>query len=71
MDQIIGWWGQRNEADPRPIAYQQQLLDISGIRQMLAMQFPNGSRRAVPVHEKDQGRPRVNRPRDRDTGMKR
>jgi hypothetical protein len=69
--QAASWWAKRNETDPRLIAYQQQLLDMSRIRQMLAIQFPDGSHQAVPAHEKEQGRPNVNRPLDRDTEMER
>lgn len=69
--QIAGWWAERNETDPRLVAYQQQLLETSRIRQMMARERPIGTRRAAPVQQRGQSRPPVARPLDRDTGMER
>lgn len=71
MGQIAGWWAERNETNPRLIAYQQQILETSRIRQMMARERPSGPRPAAPVQQRGQARPYVAPPLDRDTGMER
>ena len=71
MGEVANWWAKRNETDPRLIAYQQQLLETSRIRQMMARERPVSPGRAAPVQQREQARPHVARPLDRDTGMER
>jgi len=71
MGEVASWWAERNETDPRLIAYHQQILETSRIRQMMARERPVGPRRAAPVQQREQTRPHVSRPLDRDTGMER
>jgi len=71
MGEVASWWAKRNETDPRLIAYQQQLLETSRIRQMMARERPVGLRRAAPVQQQEQARSYETRPLDRDTGMER
>lgn len=71
MGQIAGWWAKRNETDPRLLAYQQQILEVSRIRQMMARERPVGRGRADAVQQQEQAHPHVTRPLDRDTGMER
>ena len=71
MGEVVSWWAKRNETDPRLIAHQQQILEISRIRQMMARERPVGPRQAVPVQNQEQARPYVTPTRDKDTGMER
>ena len=71
MGEVAGWWVKRNETDPRLIAYQQQLLEVSRIRQMMARERPVSPGRAAPVQQQKSVRPHVSRPLDRDTEMER
>ena len=71
MGEVANWWAKRNETDPRLIAHQQQILEISRIRQMMARERPVGPRQAVPVQNQEQARPYVTPTRDKDTGIER
>ena len=71
MGQIANWWAKRNETDPRLLAYQQQLLEVSRIRQLMAREHPVGRGRAAPVPQQEHGRPHVSWSLDRDTGLER
>lgn len=71
MGEVANWWAKRNETDPRLIAYQQQLLETSRLRQMMARERPLGRGRANSVPQREQTHPHVTRPLDRDTGMER
>ncbi|MFC6256133.1 relaxase/mobilization nuclease domain-containing protein [Kocuria oceani] len=71
MGEVANWWAKRNETDPRLIAHQQQILEISRIRQMMARERPVGPRQAVPVQNQEQVRPYVTPTRDKNTGMER
>lgn len=71
MGEVASWWAKRNETDPRLIAHQQQILEISRIRQMMARERPVGPRQAVPVQNQEQARPYVTPTQDKDTGMER
>ena len=51
----------RNETDPRLIAHQQHMLDISRVRRMLARDFPEGARRATPTQGQERGCAHVSR----------
>ncbi|MEX5277929.1 hypothetical protein [Kocuria sp. CPCC 205261] len=71
MGQVANWWAKRNETDPRLLAYKQQLLETSRIRQMMAREHPVSRGRATPVQQREQARSYMVSPldRDRDTGM--
>lgn len=71
MGEVANWWAKRNETDPRLFAYQQQLLEVSRIRQLMARERPVSSGRAVPVQPREQMHPQMGHPLDRDTGMER
>ena len=71
MGQIANWWAKRNEIDPRLIAYQQQILEVSRIRQMMAREQLINPGRTTPIPQQEDGRPHVSRPLDRDTGLER
>ena len=71
MGEVVDWWAKRNETDPRLLAYQQQLLEVSRIRQMMAREHPIGLGRAAPVQQREQARSHETRPLNRDTGMER
>lgn len=71
LGEVANWWAKRNETDPRLIAYQQQLLEVSRIRQMMARERPAGPGRVTPVQQQKSLRPHVSRPLHRDTGMER
>lgn len=71
IDQVANWWAKRSETDPRLIAYQQQILEVSRIRQMMARERPTGSHREASVPRRQRAQPHVARSLDRDTGMER
>ncbi len=71
MGEVDSWWAKRIETDPRLLAYQQQLLETSRIRQMMARERPVELRRAAPAQSREQTRSHETRPLDRDTGMER
>lgn len=72
MTDVAQWWTGRDETDPRLIAHQQEVLELTRLRRFIVSeQLPVG-RRTTPIHTQDHARPPQRESSlERDTGMER